>query len=552
MRMSKFEIGAISLLLALASLHSASGLTGWSVGIGHIVSLLVLFTLSRGLITQISQRAGRLFFAVIALMLVAEILIQYLIGLHLNWFVISLLIEGNLKQNTGMSAPVFGTILLAATAALYLASAFFGTATAARRAPKIILVGLVAAAVTQFIYGTAYYHGSTDAVQARRTMPFFWTVHPYQMNKLLSYVFAPRGDNPFSLSHVSAANPTDSTQPKLLAPIADRVGGKTPNVLVIVTDSLRASDIRENPGLAPNLFSAAQDGFFSLDHYSVSNCTHFSLYSMATGQLPTRYGDARKQKNVIGLFSEMAAAGYRVSTAESASLDWYDLSDIIIPAAAERWTGANDDTLENDKGVTGKTIEKLSEWQQSEVPGLHFAYYHGTHYPYSDTLNDSTATKFDAYQSAIGLFDAELAKILAALDALNLRDNTLVIVTSDHGEEFYDDGRVGHASRLSMQQVQVPLLVLGAGEIISPRSHLDIPSLIYAEVEPGRQQPQPSEVIYLANCGYDFPSGFSVLKSEQRYDFDFDNGYLIPVPTDDQPASASIKAVAAELLAAIR
>lgn len=553
MHVSKFEISTIGLLLALASAHTDFGGIGLSLMVGHIASLLVLFTLSRSMIAKLSAPIARVFFAVIALMLATEIVIQFLTGLHLNWFVISLLMEGNLKQNTGVSAPLFGTILLSVTAGLYWTSSKFSKTTAIPSVQKVIITGLAAAASTQLVYGTAYYHGSTDAVQARRSLPFFWTPHPYQTNKLLAYVFAPRDKNPFSLSKVKTAGPALANEPQVLTPLANRAGETVPNILIIVADSLRSSDIQHKPSLAPTLVSSAKKGLYSLDYYSVSNCTHFSLYSMATGELPTRYGAARDRKVATGIFSELSAAGYQVSTAESVSLDWYDLSDIILPPDANRSIGDSDDTLESDKAVTVNTIEKLSEWQQSETPGIHLAYYFGTHYPYSDTLNTSTSTKLEAYESAVSHFDAELAKILTAIETLGIDNNTLIIVTSDHGEEFYENGRVGHASRLSMEQVKVPLLILGAGQTTSlPRSHMDIPELIYSTIEPARPEIKSSETIYLANCGYDFPSGFSVLNTKGRFDFDFDNGYLIPINPEASGAQAEIRAAAATLLKAIR
>lgn len=553
MRVSKFEIGTIGLLLILAAIRAASDITGFILAIGHISALLVLFVVGRHLIALISRRIGRLFFAAMVIALIAEISIQYLTGLHLNWFVISLLLEGGLKQNTGVSAPLFAVFLLSITLGLYWSSRKFSTSSAVKSIPRLVTLGLFAAVSTQLIYGVAYYHGSTQAVQARRDMPFFWTLHPYQANKLLAYVFASRGENPFSLSKVSSQNPGLSVKPRVLTPLTERAGDTIPNILVIVTDSLRSSDIQNKPELAPALTSVPENGLYSLDHYSVSNCTHFSLYSMATGELPTRYGAARDRSVETGFFSELAAAGFQVSTAESISLDWYDLSDIILPVKATRWIAENEDTLENDQEVTAKTIEKLSEWQQSETPGVHFAYYFGTHYPYSDTLIDTTSTKVEAYETTISLFDAEFDKILTALRATNSLDNTLVIVTSDHGEEFFADGRVGHASRLSSQQVQVPLLIFGANKpAFIPRSHLDISDLIYAVVEPDRSQSQPSDTVYLANCGYDFPTAFSVLKPNGRYDFDFNNGYLAPINRETEEAAAGLKAAAAELLAKIR
>ena len=553
MRINFFEAGIIGLLLAITSVGAVSDFAGLLLVLGHIVALLALFIFCRSVIAKISRRAGGLFFAIFALLLIVEASIQYLTGLHLNWFVLSLLMESGLEQNGGLSAPLGGGAILLVSAGLYWLSARFKTSVTGFAVPRIIAIGVTAAVSTQMVYAVAYYHGSTKAIQIRRNMPFFWTPHPYQSNKLLGYIFPPRGENPFSLSKIHTEDTEFAPKRAALAPITERVGDSPPNILIIVADSLRSKDIEQNPGLAPTLTATRQHGFLSLDHYSVSNCTHFSLYSMFTGELPTGYGAARSGKKKVGILPEIYAAGYTISTAESASLDWYDLSDIILPAKAQRWVGKDGDTLENDRIVTVKTIEQLSGWQQSKTPGLHLAYYYGTHFPYSKTLGSSVSPNLDRYKTTIGLFDVELAKILAALDQYNLANDTLVIVTSDHGEEFFENGRVGHASRLSDEQVRVPLLILGAQKRSSiPLSHKDIPELVYSAIDPTRSVIQPSEPIYLANCGYDFPAAFSVLSPNGRYDFEFDNGYLIPVNHQSGESRTNMRQAAAGLLRSIR
>jgi arylsulfatase A-like enzyme len=57
--------------------------------------------------------------------------------------------------------------------------------------------------------------------------------------------------------------------------------------------------------------------------------------------------------------------------------------------------------------------------------------------------------------------------LFAALDALDLWKSTIVIVTSDHGEEFLEHGQIGHERTLSAEALAIPLLVAVPG--IAPR-----------------------------------------------------------------------------------
>ncbi len=63
------------------------------------------------------------------------------------------------------------------------------------------------------------------------------------------------------------------------------------------------------------------------------------------------------------------------------------------------------------------------------------------------------------YDSTVSYNDQALGKLLAALKEKNLRDETLIVVTADHGEELWDHGRAGHGSTIRQELVAVPLLI---------------------------------------------------------------------------------------------
>jgi arylsulfatase A-like enzyme len=69
----------------------------------------------------------------------------------------------------------------------------------------------------------------------------------------------------------------------------------------------------------------------------------------------------------------------------------------------------------------------------------------------------------DSYDGSIRYMDHELGRLLDELDRRGLLDNTLVIVTADHGEEFEEHGPElqGHAKSLYIAALQVPLVMAG-------------------------------------------------------------------------------------------
>lgn len=72
------------------------------------------------------------------------------------------------------------------------------------------------------------------------------------------------------------------------------------------------------------------------------------------------------------------------------------------------------------------------------------------------------------YGRSITLLDDWLARVLAALDGHGLLEETIVVVTSDHGENFGEDGLIGHAFSLDDRLMRVPLVLAGPGVADAP------------------------------------------------------------------------------------
>jgi arylsulfatase A-like enzyme len=71
----------------------------------------------------------------------------------------------------------------------------------------------------------------------------------------------------------------------------------------------------------------------------------------------------------------------------------------------------------------------------------------------------------DCYDDCIAYLDEQLGSLFAALEARALLENTVVVVTSDHGEEFGERDRFGHGQSLHHEVTHVPLLIVAPGRI---------------------------------------------------------------------------------------
>jgi arylsulfatase A-like enzyme len=94
-------------------------------------------------------------------------------------------------------------------------------------------------------------------------------------------------------------------------------------------------------------------------------------------------------------------------------------------------------------GPVDGTLERLQPWIE----------------PRAAVAAADLARALDLYDAEIAAVDAALGRLFAALDSLGLSERTLVVLTSDHGEEFRDHGSFGHGHTLYDEVVRVPLVV---------------------------------------------------------------------------------------------
>ena len=67
------------------------------------------------------------------------------------------------------------------------------------------------------------------------------------------------------------------------------------------------------------------------------------------------------------------------------------------------------------------------------------------------------------YWNAQAYNDALIGAIRERLRRLGVLDDTLIVVTADHGESLFDDGFLGHGHALNEQQTRIPFVLSDAG-----------------------------------------------------------------------------------------
>ncbi len=93
-------------------------------------------------------------------------------------------------------------------------------------------------------------------------------------------------------------------------------------------------------------------------------------------------------------------------------------------------------------------------------------------------------TELDAYEGSIAYLDYELGRLFDELERRGILDDTIVVVTSDHGEQFGEHGKFEHGNSLYRQLVEVPLVIrfparVPAGATVTePVSLRDLPATL--------------------------------------------------------------------------
>lgn len=283
------------------------------------------------------------------------------------------------------------------------------------------------------------------------------------------------------------------------APPASPEGEVPPGVVVVVIDTLRwdhSSVYGHNRDTTPTLAALAQDSTVYQRAHSQAPWTTPSIGSILSSRYPSdlgiqRYGNALPDDAEM-LAEQLRRAGYRTGAVVSHSYcatEWgfeqgFDSFD-------QRAIG--DPDAESSEQVTDTALGFLREARGQ--PFFLFVHYFDPHFAYLDHPGFGFSDPAD-YQGPIrsGLAIRKLRKLVPGLEAqdwaellrlydleiahtdqqlgllvdgmkeLGLYDDSLLVVTADHGEEFGDHGRWGHTVRLYDESVRVPLIVRYPGQ----------------------------------------------------------------------------------------
>lgn len=303
-----------------------------------------------------------------------------------------------------------------------------------------------------------------------------------------------------------------------------------PNILLIIWDTVRAQNVSllgYGRPTTPNLERWAAHGTVFEQAMSTAPWTLASHASAFTGLHTQELGAEWRtplQTHAPTLAEYLGAHGYRtagfvanlIATSRESGLargfSLYDdfprtlqtvYTSTLLGQRLQRWRPffRGDIRLYPPRPAHHIT-DRFLDWSNSPGrPWFAFLNYFDAHDPYFPPEDYRSRFKsddplIDKYDGAIHLLDAELDRLLRTLRDRGELETTIVILVSDHGEQFGEHGLRQHGNSLYIQLLHVPLVLWGPGipagaRVATPVSLRSLPATLVELAVPGSDHPFP-------------------------------------------------------------
>jgi arylsulfatase A-like enzyme len=283
-----------------------------------------------------------------------------------------------------------------------------------------------------------------------------------------------------------------------------------PNLIVFLVDTLRADTLGfagYGRDVSPRLDAWSRRGAVFDQATTPSGWTKPAVISLFTGLYPGSHGVQDKHHvaapQLITLAEVLKSRGYQTAAfitnfavaeqfGTGQGFDRFRFFDKELDSPPEVPDALNYVPI----GVISGEIERFLTVPRSEP---FFAYVHTTdpHYPYlpPDEHRTFGSDSRARYDGEVLFTDTYIGRWLDLLESSGRLENSIVILTADHGEEFREHGGTGHGVTVFQECVRVPMVVWGRG------------------VAPGRHAQQVSLIdipkTLLAGAGLEAPAGFA-------------------------------------------
>jgi len=269
--------------------------------------------------------------------------------------------------------------------------------------------------------------------------------------------------------------------------------GRKKNLVLIVLESTRGDSLSKTIDgieITPNINELAKAGISIDQAYSHVGFTSPSLMSLFSGSL---YATSTSRS----LFRDLKGNGYKVAVFSGQPETFGDISqtvgmeesaDIFADAELLKQERAFGFAVKSSLVVDGQVLlrefdQRLGDAHKWDTPTFVYFNFQAAHFPYYHKgmklilpINPIPRGKINeenrewlrkTYWNAVAYGDWLVGQVISRLKKLGVYQNTLVVVTADHGESLFDDGFLGHGHALNIQQTHIPLVFNKPGVVVT-------------------------------------------------------------------------------------
>ncbi len=248
------------------------------------------------------------------------------------------------------------------------------------------------------------------------------------------------------------------------------------NVLLVTLDTFRQDRLGcygDRQALTPVIDAIAASGVQYFDAVASVPLTLPSHTTILTGQDPFRHGVRDNGLYALGpepstLTEDLQDRGYATSAfIGSFVLDkrfglnrGFDVYDFQVGEGGYRPQMADFNERPANE-VTDATLNWLQKHtaEKPDQPFFTWVHYFDAHLPYTSPLQNQVVFKDRGYDAEITFVDGQLGRLIQWLDDSGSRENTIIILVSDHGESLGEHQEQTHGMFIYNSTMKVPLII---------------------------------------------------------------------------------------------
>lgn len=269
------------------------------------------------------------------------------------------------------------------------------------------------------------------------------------------------------------------------------------DVVLITIETLRAPDFGAE--FTPHLHALANraECVASDQHFSGGHTTEFGVFSLLYGVHAFHYEPFQQRSIPSVPLGILRSNGFRLEGAASSQLREWNKGAFMLANFDDYQEFVDVPSDQGDRRVVDWLKERLSA--DHAEPRFLFGFLDSTHHNYlyppeferftpvippnydhfigDERLAPKRERIHNRYKNALGYVDFLVGELVASLDERLASGEVILMVTGDHGEEFWEHGFLGHGAPVfNNERIQVPFILCGEGrpDALTRSGHIDM------------------------------------------------------------------------------